>query len=469
MPEIVNFGGNVRFVPAEYVEPADEQELLAVLARHASSKIRVVGSRHSWSDVVVTAGCLINMNRFRSIEIREIDGQTYVTAGAGCQVKQLLAELNRQGLTLPSVGLISEQTISGATATGTHGSGKHSLSHYLSAVRVACFAGEDGAATIVDIEEGDELRAARCSLGCLGVVVAVTLPCVPQYRVAEKATPCETLEETLALEERSPLQQFFFFPHSWKFFAQERAKVDEPKSRSEPIYRIYWFLGIDIGLHLLVKLSAAWLRSRAMVRFLFRHLIPMCLFPKWRVVGRSDQMLIMEHELFRHLELEAFVPDRNLAGALELVRIIVGQASGALEEVPQEWSERFAEAGLTEKFASLKGVFMHHYPICIRKVLQDDTLISMASGDDAAWYAISFITYVRPRDAFFQMATFLAESLALFYEGRIHWGKWFPLEAKQVERMYPHAERFLEITRRFDPHGVFRNDFVEKVLPRRDP
>ncbi|PQO30144.1 D-arabinono-1,4-lactone oxidase [Blastopirellula marina] len=466
MPEIVNFGRNVHFTPGEYHEPADEQALLEILSRHAAAKIRVIGSRHAWSDAIVTSGCLLNMKRFQSIEIRQIEGQTFVTAGAGCQVKQLLAALQQRGLTLPSVGLISEQTIAGATATGTHGSGKHSLAHYLSAVRVACFAGENGAAAIIDIEEGDDLRAARCSLGCLGVVVAVTLPCVPQYQVAEKATACNNLAEVLALEERSPLQQFFLFPHAWKYYAQERAQVDEPKSWSEPLYRAYWFLGIDIGLHLLVKTAAAWLKSPRMIRFLFRSLIPLFLFTRWRVVGRSDQMLIMEHELFRHLELEAFVPDRNLPMATELVRVIVQQADGSQGDAPEEWMRRFAEAGLTEKFAALKGTFVHHYPICIRKVLQDDTLISMASGEEAAWYAISFITYVQPRDQFFAMATFLAEALALYCEGRIHWGKWFPFDAQQVARCYPQAEKFLEITRRYDPCGVFRNDFVEKVLPR---
>ena len=45
-----------------------------------------------------------------------------------------LAELAESKHTLPSLGLIDEQTVAGATATGTHGSGRNSLSHYVQAV-----------------------------------------------------------------------------------------------------------------------------------------------------------------------------------------------------------------------------------------------------------------------------------------------------------------------------------------------
>ncbi len=193
-PEIINFGHNVRFRPASCVAPRDEAELLGVLQKNRGGRIRVMGSRHAWSPAIQTDCVLIDMRHFQEIEFFEADGQTFARIGAGCQMKTVLKMLNQQGLTTPSIGLITEQTISGATATGTHGSGKHSLSHYLQAVRIACFDESGETARIADVSSGAELQAARCSLGCLGVVVEVTLPCIPQYFVEEQMVRCDSIE-----------------------------------------------------------------------------------------------------------------------------------------------------------------------------------------------------------------------------------------------------------------------------------
>ena len=127
--QVQNFGNNVSFTPATIAEPKNEVELLQLLGKHRNESIRVVASRHAWSDAIVTDGLLISVGNFNHVRINA-DRQT-VSVGAVCLVKHLVQELKPSGLTLPSLGLIDEQTVAGATATGTHGSGKHSLSHYV--------------------------------------------------------------------------------------------------------------------------------------------------------------------------------------------------------------------------------------------------------------------------------------------------------------------------------------------------
>lgn len=462
--EIVNFGRNVRFTPAAFYQPSGETEVLEILQQHDTGQIRVVASGHAWSDGICSADAVIDVGRIDHVRVVRNGRQTSVVVGAGCQIRHLLKELNRQELTLPSIGLISEQTIAGATATGTHGSGKNSLSHYLTRVRIACFAGDQGQPVIRDLCEGDELRAARCSLGCLGVVVEVELPCVPQYFVSEQTVACDTIDQALAFEEQTPLQQFFLFPHKWSYYVTRRAvaDVDRP-GLSAPLYRIYWFLCIDLGLHLGVKLAAAWLRSRALVRLLCRRLIPVAIFPWWRVIDRSDRILVMEHELFRHLELEVFVPDTCVKAAADFVATVLKQADGVAADVSPDIQDQLEDAGLWQDFVALRGRFTHHYPVCFRRILRDDTLISMASGDHEAWYSISFITYVEPRDDFFAMAAFLAKSMSRLFEARIHWGKWFPLGAESIEAAYKELPRFRALARQHDPNGVFVNSFTADV------
>lgn len=467
---IVNFGRNVSFRPQRVVQPQTEQELLDILNDSKNGRVRVMASRHAWSPLIETDATLLDSSAFDEIEVFEREGKKYVRVGAGCPIKRLVKTLNQQGLSLPSLGLITEQRIAGAISTGTHGSGKHSLSHFVQSMRLACLPEDSSEAVIREFDRGPDLEAARCSLGCLGVIVEVTLPCIPQYLVREKMTPCNTIEEVLQLEAKSPLQQFYLLPHSWTYYAQERSVSENTKrSRLAWLYQVYWFLCIDIHLHLLVKLVAACLRSRSLIHFMFRRIVPLCLFPRWVVIDRSDRLLTMEHQLFRHLELELFVPGSRLVEASRYLECILKTADGLDTTLPEAQFRTIEELGLREDWKELQGTYTHHYPICFRKVLRDDTMISMSSGDEESWYAISLITYVEPRDDFHRVAAFLGRSMRVLFDARIHWGKWFPLEAAEVGAMYPRLSEFRSVCRKYDPGGVFRNGFVQRVIFEDDP
>ena len=463
-PTIRNFGRNVHFRPGRFHAPESEVELLDILRDNRKGTVRAVGSKHSWSAAIETRGALVDMRHFAEINISGRANQKYVTVGAGCRIRDLLDALNANDLTLPSVGLIAEQTVAGATATGTHGSGKHSLSHYVSAVRLACYNSSGEVPQIVDITEGPELRAARCSLGCLGIVVAVSFPCIPQYFIEEKMTAADTLDEMLALEDVSPLQQFYLVPHSWTYYSQERRVASQNKrSPVAPLYRIYWVTMIDVGLHVAIKLCASVIRSRGLTRVLFRHILPKCLIYR-PVVDRSDRQLVMNHHFFRHLEIEIFVRRSNLESSLSFVIDVLSSADDPQHKLSTTTVDQLRVSGLYDSAASISGCFTHHYPICIRRIVPDDTLISMTSGGDQDWYAISFITYNEPRDDFFQLATFLAATMTRLFHARIHWGKWFPLKAGDVEVEYPDIELFRDVCRQFDPNRVFANDFVKEKV-----
>lgn len=167
---VQNFGRNVSFQPKIVAEPKSEDEVLRILAEHRGSRIRVIGRLHSYSEAACCEDVLLDLRNLNSVRIKQRDKGVWATIGAGCQVKRVLAELERQaGLTLSAVGLITEQAIAGAISTGTHGSGKHSLSHYVAEIRVATYDAATGEPVIRTINAGSELRAARCSLGCLRV------------------------------------------------------------------------------------------------------------------------------------------------------------------------------------------------------------------------------------------------------------------------------------------------------------
>ena len=82
---------------------------------------------------------------------------------------------------------------------------------------------KDGEARVRTVDSGSALRAARCSVGAMGVVLEVTLPCVPQYYVQERSVWCSDLAAVLDGEAGAPLQQSYLMPHVWTVLAHERS------------------------------------------------------------------------------------------------------------------------------------------------------------------------------------------------------------------------------------------------------
>ena len=465
---IINFGGNIRFRPNRLYAPKTEADVLAILDRHAHGKVRIVGALHSWSPAVVSEDALIDLRLFNSVQIQTgTDGAIWATVGGGCRIKDLLRKLHSLGdVTIPSLGLITEQTIAGAISTATHGAGKHSLSHYMDELRVAAYDPKTGQAKIYTWSDGPELRAARCALGCMGVILSVRFRCIPKYDIAETIVACASLDEALAGEGEFPLQQFYLVPHLWTYFAQRRRATPEFRPRRSwgaLLYRAWWFLFIDVGLHLVIKALASGLKSPGLIRFFYRHVLSELIVKNVAVVDRSERMLVMEHDLFRHLEIEIFVPARRLRPSASFVRGVLEVFDGASAGPTSEIAAELERVGMLDELNQQRGAFTNHYAVTFRRVLNDDALISMSCGEEP-YYAISLITYVEPRERFFVLASFLARSMTRLFQARLHWGKHFPLSAAEVERVYPRLQEFRALCRKVDRNGVFRNEFAERVL-----
>jgi hypothetical protein len=172
----------------------------------------------------------------------------------------------------------------------------------------------------------------------------------------------------------------------------------------------------------------------------------------------------MRHDLFKHFEIELFVPARHLLRAAAFLRQVLCVFAGTADCVTDDVRQALAELKLEEVLFQYRGSYTHHYPICFRRVLPDDTLISPASSPDEPTYAISLITYVEPREPFIALADFLGRSMAKLFDARPHWGKYCPLTAEETEALYPKLEEFRETCLRYDPSGVFRNEFVTHAL-----
>jgi len=86
------------------------------------------------------------------------------------------------------------------------------LSSLVRAVKLACY-DSDRNPIVRTISGGEELLAARASLGCLGVILELTLELVPRFWMHEVLKAHDSLESVLAEEAEWPQQQFLVFPY----------------------------------------------------------------------------------------------------------------------------------------------------------------------------------------------------------------------------------------------------------------
>jgi hypothetical protein len=479
-----NFGKNIQIHPKTTYSPTSEPEVLAILDRHRGQRIRVVGRLHSWSKAIETDDVLLDLRNLNQVETMLAGGVQSAHVGAGCQIKRLLTELQRQkDWTLPSVGFITEQTIAGAISTGTHGSGKHSLSHYVLSVRIARYDEGSGKAVIQEVSDGPALQALRCSLGCIGVIVSAQMQCRQAYSIEESFHEFGKLPEVVAAEETYPLQQFYLVPWRWTYFVQHRREVSDKSSRLIVLYHWYRFLFLDVGLHLALLFAVRVLGWNSAIRVMIGWIVPVFVLRGWRVVGPSNTQLVMEHELFRHIELELFVQKSQLGAAMQFLKHTLVAAAGSTHLEDHDFQHQIAILGNAERLRQITGTYCHHYPICVRKILVDDTLISMASPSgqtsvqtrnehqsmqlaNEAWYSITLSNFeaLKSRQAFESLCGFLTQSMSQLFGARPHWGKLCPLTPSELKDLYPRFNEFRQICWHYDPSRAFRNRWADELL-----
>jgi hypothetical protein len=86
--------------------------------------------------------------------------------------------------------------------------------------------------------------------------------------------------------------------------------------------------------------------------------------------------------------------------------------------------------GMLDELRAHRGRYVHHYPLTFRRVLPEDTLISMAASVDEPIYSVSLFTYDPParREPYYEFCSVLARILLRLVDARLHWGKHFPLQ-----------------------------------------
>jgi L-gulono-1,4-lactone dehydrogenase len=419
-----NWARTERCMPAVFELPGSTAEVEAAVGRAAAAgrTVRAVGAGHSFTAGALTDGSLISLARMdRVLDVDPASGLARVEGGI--TLHRLSRELLRHGLALPNLGDIDVQSLAGAIATATHGTGARlpNLSAQVEGVELVL---GDGSRRV--LTGGDLLRAARVGLGSLGVVVAVTLRCVPAFRLRGVDRP-EPLEEVLAsLDERAAAAdhfEFWTFPHSPLALTRVNMRTEAPRAPRGPART--WAEDVLVDNHVFGLLSRAGRR--------FPRAIPALNQCAARAATRRERVdwsfrIFASPRLVRFTEMEYAIPREHAAAAVRGAREI-------LERHPVS------------------------FPVELRLVAADDALLSPASGRDSAYVAVHVFEGVPWQEPFRAV-----EQLMSGFGGRPHWGKRSFLGAAELAPRYPEWDRFAAARAELDPERRFENAWARHVL-----
>jgi len=417
-----NWSGAQVCIPAARLAPNDEGEVAALL-KATKGPVRAVGSGHSFSALVPTDGTLLSLSNMSGM-IGSDAGKLQSEFWAGTRVADMGEPLQKAGLAMPNMADIDYQTIAGAIATSTHGTGPKfgSYSTQVVGLRLVTAGGE---VLDLDAQHQPELfNAARTSLGALGVVTRVRLQNRKAFRLRQKQWVQKTeelLEDIDKLIKENDHFEFNAIIHSDVAVAQTQNETAETVTLAKA--------GGGDG-DALGKLAAVdtYLRNSpnaqaAILNFMVKHIdFPDVVDDSWKVFANvRDQ---------RFNEMEYEVPaEAGPACVREVIKTIRQQ--------------------------NLRG----YIPIEYRYVKADDIPLSMFSGRDTCAISVHQFYDLDYHNFFAQI-----EPIFWKYDGRPHWGKLHTLNAAQFSKLYPRFKEFLDIRSALDPSGKFLNAHLRSVF-----
>ncbi|MDX3004589.1 FAD-binding protein [Kribbella solani] len=406
MDAVTNWAGNVHFA-SELRRPRTVEELQELVA--AAAKVRVLGTGHSFNRIADSTGELVSVLDLPKVVDVGADG---VTVSAGLRYGEITAALQAQGLALHNLGSLPHISVSGALATGTHGSGDGN-GPLADAVGSITFVAADG--ELVTLTRADpDFAGSVVLLGALGVVVSLTLDVQPAYQISQvvyDGLPVDRLESDFdaVMSSAYSVSAFTDWVDPDVMVWRKRRELEAPAPE---------WLGARLAdgpRHPIKVMPAGYATQQGGVPGPWNERLPH--FRLEFTPSNGDE-----------LQSEYFVP-----------RDRAGEAIGVLR-------------ALGNRFAPVLQVSE------VRTIAADDLWLSPSQGRDTV--ALHF-TWIQDESLVRPVVDALEAALAPL-GARPHWGKVFTGLTEQ----YPKVQDFIALANTHDPNGKFRNAYLDTYLPR---
>ncbi|HEX6578010.1 MAG TPA: D-arabinono-1,4-lactone oxidase [Jiangellaceae bacterium] len=427
-----NWARTVEGRPTRIAVPSDAAEVAATMVAAGRDGLRVkpVGSGHSFTPVAVTDGVQVRLDRLTGlldIDVDPASGRGVATVAAGTPLHAFNTDLARHGLGLANMGDVAVQTVSGAVATGTHGTGREvaALAEQIAGLEIAL---PDGSLVRCSAgHEADLFQAARLGLGALGVVTALTFRVEPAFllhAVDERGSLAEILDrfEDYAAGEHV---EFHWLPFTDAVQLKRNSRTSGP-ARPLGRFRAWWEGDVveNLGIGLVQRVTRAVPRWTPLVNGTVAGLISR------RDYVDAAPMVFSSVRRVRFHEMEYALPR--------------GVAVAALREFRRITDE---------------GPWRIAFPVQVRLAPADDVWLSTAYGRDTVYVAC----HAYPRTDYGGWFA-AAEDLFVSFGGRPHWGKLHTRDAAYLRGVFPRLDEFRAVRDRVDPGRVMANGYLQRVL-----
>jgi len=434
-PTWANWAGNQRATEIEVVRPRDESELAELVRGTAASgrRLRPIGSGHSFTAIGVPEAVQIRLDHLSGI-VRADRESGLVTVRGGTRLSDLNRALTVLGLAMTNLGDIEAQTIAGALATGTHGTGAR-FGGLASQLRGFELLLADGSRMRCTTEENPEVfDLGRVGLGALGIVTAVTLQTEPLFALTAREGSANLTEVMAAYDDLAcgaDHFEFYWFPHTTAVLTKHntRVRLDLDRTVLDPLSRARtWWDDEFLSNTVFGATVALGNRRPGLVRPLAR-LASRALSP--RTYTDLSARVFTSPRRVRFVEMEYAVPR---AVGMHVLRELVA----AVE----------------------RSAWRISFPVEVRVAAADDIPLSTGYQRDNVYIAVHTPPGSPDREAYFATLERIAGEVG----GRPHWGKVHHLDAAAFRTRYPRFDDFVALRDKLDPQRVFGNDHLAAIL-----
>jgi len=427
-----NWSGLEEAVPRHVETPGSVESVVEAVrrAREGGTTVKMTGTGHSFTAIAAPEHTLLRPEAMSGILAVDRDAMT-VTARAGTPLKDLNLALERLGLSLHNMGDIAEQTLAGATSTGTHGTGgvAAGLAAQLAGLELVTGTGELLRASAA--ENPDVFDLARVGLGALGILTSLTFHVEPLFVVEAHEQPMtwdralSSYDEMVAAAHHVDM---YWFPHTDRLMVKQNVRTDlEPGEQDPPSRLAAWWEDELVSNSVFGALCRVGSRAPALVPRINR------------VAGRAlseRRYSDLAHRVFvtprrvRFREMEYAVPREVGLDVLRECRRVIDAS---------DWRIAF--------------------PVEVRTARADDVAMSTAHGRDSFYLAFHVPADTDHTAYFGGLEPLLREA-----GGRPHWGKVHTRTAADLAPVYDRFDDFLALRERLDPDRVFTNAYLRRVL-----
>lgn len=423
-----NWAGNVNCYAEGVFYPRTEQEVQEIIAKAKTEQktIRVVGSGHSFSQLIATNDFIVSLTYLSGIINIDKEKQQ-ATIWAGTSIKEANEKLFEAGLAIINLGDIDVQSVGGATATGTHGTGTTFGNVSTEIVNFTILTADGQILDCSPTQNQALFEAGRVSLGALGIITKITLQLATAYKL-EYTCQAGSFEETLdKLEDYNKENrnfEYYYFPYSETLQLKLSNESDRPVKHNKALAYFNDVIMENTVLSIACKIGLTFPSihkklSRAMSKS----------FPKGTKVNYSHQIYATVRNV-KFKEMEYNIP-----------------------------IEHFKEVMLKMKALIEKNNYWVFFPAECRFVKGDDIWLSPAYGRDSAYIAVH-VFKDQPHDPYFSDL----EELFTQYGGRPHWGKMHTRKADYFADNYEKWNDFEALRQQMDPDGIFLNEHLKDIF-----